>query len=267
MRAAGIDVLKKALRFCREEGIDFFILGAGSNLFVPDAGFRGMAIKIEMRDIRFDDCLTVAGAGAKLARLVRESAAANLSGLEFATGIPGTVGGAAIMNAGAFGGQIGESIRRVTAVDPKGREHKILQEDIEFGYRRSSLRDSGLIITEVELELSRGEPEKIQERLREVQQLRGARQPTGFSAGCVFKNPPGHSSGRLIDGCGLKGLRKGGAEISTGHANYIINRGNARYQDVKKLMNTIVKKVREKYDVELTPEIVDLGVSSNIMGI
>lgn len=259
IRAATLDILNGALGFCREHRIDFFIMGAGSNLLMPDAGYRGMVIKMDMRGIQFSGSTVIAGAGAKLSRVVHESVKNNLTGLEFAAGIPGTIGGATLMNAGAFGGQIGENIRRVTAIDRGGRSQQIPRDDIQFGYRSCSLKDGGLIVTEVELALNPGDQEAIRKRLNEVRELRKKHEPSEPSAGCVFKNPTGDSAGRLIDSCGMKGLRQGKAEVSEKHANYIINRGGATYEDVTRLMETIIQKVREKYNVILEPEIIDLG--------
>ena len=212
----------------------------------------------------FNSPETIAVRRKKRARKVRwESARQGLSGLEFATGIPGTVGGAAIMNAGAFDGQISSTIHTVTALNSADEKITILKNDLEFSYRSSSLMGSGLIVTEVEVILKPDDKKAIRKRMQEVQKLRKAQQPDGLSAGCIFKNPEGDSAGRLIDSCGLKGLFHGGAEISTKHANYIINRGTASYEDIKNLMSKIVETVHNKYNIELSPEIIDLGEQKN----
>jgi len=259
VRAATTKLLKQAVEFCQRHGIGYFVLGAGTNLLIPDEGYRGMALKVEMRKIQFEDSTVVAEAGTKLRRLAHETAEKGLAGLEFAEGIPGTVGAAVVMNAGAFGEQIGDRVLHVNAVDCRGRSIKLSHDEMGFGYRSSNLMDSDLIVTEVELALNPADLKSIRRRLEQVRQARNRVQPSEPNAGCVFKNSAEDSAGRLIDGCGLKGLRRGGAQVSEKHANFIINRHNATYADIKMLMQQIINQVHEKYNVALEPEIIDIG--------
>ena len=251
--------LRQALVFCNKHDLPRFVLGGGSNLLVPDEGYRGVILKIEQSDSRFDGEVLVAESGAKLNALAHRAADNSLSGLEFLWGIPGTVGGAAIMNAGACGHEIGEIVLSVSGLDDDGEEVTLPKERLQFGYRSSNIAASGIVLTEVKLKLHKSDPASIQERLQSVKQRRRGLYPARPSAGCVFKNPENVSAGKLIDDCGLKGHKLGGAKVWKEHANFIVNDNGASYVDVKKLMELVEEKVRSEYGVALEPEIIDLG--------
>jgi UDP-N-acetylmuramate dehydrogenase len=258
-RASDANQVKQASLFCREQNILYYIFGAGSNLLVPDEGYRGMIIRIDMRGIRFKGETLIAQAGAGLQKLVRQSIKNNLSGLEFTWSIPGSVGGAVVMNAGALGHEIGERVELVRAIDADGEYRELKQNELGFGYRESNIRKSGLILLEIELKLERVDPEIMQQRAAEVKSRRKNLNPKYPSAGCVFKNPADRSAGQLIDQCGLKGHQIGGARVWDEHANFIINSGGASYEEVKGLMRLIADKVKQKDRIELEPEIIDIG--------
>ena len=258
-RPSNANQVKQACLFCRRQKIPFYIFGAGSNLLVPDRGYRGMIIRIDMGSLRIKGETLIAEAGAGLQRLVRESVKKNLSGLEFGWGIPGSVGGAVVMNAGAMGHEIGRRVAVVRAIDADGECRELKQNELEFGYRRSNVRKKGLILLEIELKLERVEPGVIQQRMAEVKNRRKSLNPKYPSAGSIFKNPAGRSAGRLIDQCGLKGHQIGGARVWDEHANFIINSGGASYKEVKSLMRLIADKVKQKDRIQLEPEIIDVG--------
>lgn len=253
-------LLPEALAFCREWSLPYFVLGRGTNVLVPDSGIGGMVICVRAGSVSFERNRVVSQAGAPLPKLARVVAARGLAGLEFAVGIPGSVGGAAIMNAGAHGGWIGELIEEVRLVESSGREVCLGKKDLQFGYRESNLKHFSGIISEVTLVLRQDEPQSIKERMEQFLLLRRASQPRpAGSAGSVFKNSGGEAAGRLIDLAGCKGMRRGGAVVSQKHANFIINSGGAKYRDVKALIEEVREKVRAAHRVELELEIIDLG--------
>ncbi|MDP2896092.1 MAG: UDP-N-acetylmuramate dehydrogenase [bacterium] len=261
LSAADIRLLREGLAFCREWSLPYFVLGRGTNVLVPDAGVRGMVICVRAGSVQFDRNRVVAQAGASLQKLARMVAERGLAGMEFAVGIPGSVGGAAIMNAGAHGGWIGEPIEEVRLVETSGGgEVRLGKSDLRFGYRESNLRRFPGIISEVILVLHEDEPQAIKERMDQFLLLRKLSQPIRCrSAGSVFKNVEGQAAGRLIDLAGCKGMRRGGAVVSHKHANFIITSGGATYSDVKALIEDVREKVRAAHGVELELEIIDLG--------
>ena len=249
--------LKELIVASRRHKIPVFILGAGSNLLVSDRGVRGLVIKLNSRvfkKITFNKNLVEAGSGATLAELIRKASALGLSGLEFLAGIPGTIGGAIIMNAGAWGKNIGNIVEKVKVMDYRGEVKFLDRKRIKFGYRDSGL--GSYVILGAALRLCRDEKAGILRRIKENLALRRNTQDnTKPNAGCVFKNPAGMSAGKLIDLCGLKGKSAGGAAVSLRHANFILNKRNARSKDVLKLMDLIRAKVKRNFDIELKPEI------------
>jgi UDP-N-acetylmuramate dehydrogenase len=255
--------LAACLDFAREEGLPVFFLAAGTNLLVRDGGIRGLAIKLEgeFKDIVFDGGRVRAGAGANLALLSKKAGEAGLSGLEFAIGIPGTVGGGLVMNAGAHGGELSEVVRRIGFLE-EGQVRECPASEAGFGYRTSRFKGGQTLLLWADLELKPGEHSAVQARMAEALLKRQSSQPLAMpNAGCVFKNPAsGPSAGALIEACGLKGLRQGGAEVSEMHANFIVNAGGAKAADVLALMQVIRKKVSEDRGVNLENEVLIVGV-------
>lgn len=255
------DVLS-ALNFAASEGIPVHILGNGSNVLVGDGGMRGLVIKMagSYNKVTIQDEEITAQAGALLPALAQKACQHDLKGLEGLGGIPGTVGGAVIMNAGAYGGTIGELVQGIEVCDLIGGLQKLSASALEFGYRHSSLKDSGLIILEVVLKLKKGKKEEIKKVLQENLRHRRLHQPLNLpNAGSIFVNPPGYAAGYLVEKAGLKGLKIGGAQVSEKHANFIVNTGNATAQDVLALIREVQRRVAEAFGVTLETEIKLLG--------
>ena len=252
--------LKAVLAQCRKDKFTFFIIGGGTNLLVKDGGFRGACIKLagDFTGIEISGGFLSCGAGALLSRALSFAAEAGLSGLEKLAGIPGTVGGAVCGNAGTRQGEIKEAVASVSVLDGEFAEKVIPASSIKFGYRSSDLSGGGLIITGVKFKLVPGKTEEIKAVSAAIIAERNKAQPKGKSAGSVFKNPEGKTAGKLIDECGLKGLKAGGAEVSSLHANYIINNGTSA-SDVLELIKTIKRVVLEKTGVALQEEIKIVG--------
>ncbi len=250
--------LVKTVKLARHFKVPYFILGGGSNLLVADEGFRGLLINIRSSKLKVNGEKIVVEAGVSLANLVNKAAEGNLAGLEFATGIPGTVGGAVRGNAGAWRQSIGDQVVRVKILDQANNLKWVDKKDCLFGYRQSRFKKNQEIILEVELELSKGNKEEI---LKRMNQYLGKRrcQPKEPSAGCTFINPETCPAGELIETCGLKGKRIGRAQISPYHANFIVNLGDAKAEDVLKLIHLAKTKVKERFNVSLTEEICLLG--------
>ena len=242
-------------------GIPFTVLGAGSNVLVSDRGIRGVVLKIGkgVDRVRIEGETVVAESGAGLPALAKLSAAGGLAGLEFSAGIPASVGGAVVMNAGAHGHAMAEVVRAVRIVTPDG-EQVLPAEAMEFAYRTSALQAVNCVVLEATLQLTRSAPAQVRGRTEEWLRQRGETQPLGPpSSGCVFRNPPGDHAGRLVDHAGGKGLAVGGARVSDLHANYILNTGEATAADVAALMNKVSALVMEKFRLRLEPEIKFLG--------
>lgn len=248
--------LIEARRRTVELGLPCRIIGRGSNLLAPDQGLEGLVlITTELKGITWGEHSVQVEAGYNIARLAQEAGERGWSGLEFARGIPGTVGGALVMNAGANGGELGPLVRRVRIVDFKGEDRILSQEQLRFGYRESSLKNEGWIL-EGELALKPGQKEEILEKMTRFMEQRKQGQPLDKpNAGSVFRNPPHDSAGRLIEGAGWKGRSLGGAQVSEKHANFIINRGGATASDILTLIEEIQRDVLTRYGVELHPEV------------
>jgi len=251
--------LKKVLEFCRVDKIPFIVIGNGSKLLVRDEGFRGVVIKLggEFKKLEINSEEIVVGTGVNLPSLIDFAAEKNLAGLEALAGIPGTIGGAVVRNAGAFGESLSDRIVWAKVVDTENREFILYPEEMEFGYRSSLfLREKNLILTEVKLRLFYDKKEKILSRIREATRRKMQTQPLSFpSAGCVFKNPPFYSAGYLIQNTGCLGMTIGDAQVSFQHGNFIINKGKARAQDIIQLIEKVREKVKEKFNIDLEPEI------------
>jgi UDP-N-acetylmuramate dehydrogenase len=245
-----------------EFGVPVIALGNGSNVLVLDGGIRGLVVKLgeTMGYIRHTGTTIISGAGASLTDVARYAAQCGLTGLEFAVGIPGSIGGAVFMNAGAYDGEIGNVVSAVTAVCAGRRQKRFTHADIEFGYRHSVFQDNGCIICEVELSLEKGDDLAIQKTMGDFTSRREAKQPVEKpSAGSTFKRPPGYFAGTLIEQAGLKGLKLGGAQISEKHAGFIINAGNATAADVLALIKEVQRRVHDQFGVKLQPEVRIIG--------
>ncbi len=238
-------------------GVPCFCLGAGTNLLVSDRGMRGLVVRLGdgFGKIEIDDTKVVAGAAAAFGTLVQEVVDLGLEGLEFGEGIPGTVGGGLVMNAGAFGGEIAKVVKLVHGVTESGEAIALTKDDVKFAYRRTELPNH-FIITRVDFELARGDRERLAARVADLKARRASRQPRGVpNAGSIFKNPPGNFAGKLLEGAGLKGTRLGGAAFSDQHANFIVNLGGAQAAEVRALIDMARNKVKEQSGVWLEPEV------------
>ncbi len=262
IKVNNLSKLSTILKECNASQVDYMIVGNGSNLLVGDDGIRGVVIRLDgdFRKITLIDEATVyCGAGATLASLCKFALKCGLSGLEFAWGIPGTVGGAVFMNAGAYGREMKDIVHSVSHMSPEGEIGRIEKEDLNFGYRTSVYRSNNMIITGVTLKLTKGIQRDIREKMDEYMRTRNEKQPLEYpSAGSVFKRPEGSFAGTLIEQCGLKGKTCGGAEISDKHAGFIINKSNASANDVKQLIEEIQKTVFEKTGYKLECELIIL---------
>lgn len=249
-----------ALAAAHELGESPVIIGNGSDLLVSDRGLDRFVIKIgpDFDRCRAEGTTIWADCGIALSRLSCLARDWGLAGLEFAQGIPGSLGGALIMNAGAYGGEMSQVVSEIFCYDMCGAEHRVTE--FGYGYRRSVFSDGGYLLTGARLELHRGDPAQIRSRMDELSARRQAKQPLEYpSAGSVFKRPAGHFAGALIEGCGLKGLTVGGAQVSEKHAGFIINRGGATCADVLELVRKVKERVLAETGVELEMEIRVLG--------
>ncbi|SMC75761.1 UDP-N-acetylmuramate dehydrogenase [Sporomusa malonica] len=238
------------------------VLGNGSNVLVLDRGIRGLVVKFgpEMGYIRHSGSTLFAGAGALLADVSKYAATNKLTGFEFAIGIPGSIGGAVFMNAGAYEGDMSQVVQAVTAVCASCELKRFAREELKFGYRHSVFQENGCYICEVELGLSDGEDYSIRGRIDDYTSKRESKQPLEMpSAGSTFKRPQGHFAGTLIEQAGLKGTSVGGAQVSTKHAGFIINAGGATAKDVLSLINKVQDSVYKQFGVSLHPEVRVLG--------
>jgi UDP-N-acetylmuramate dehydrogenase len=261
IEAASVRELTGVLRACAAHAIPVFFLGGGTNLLVSDRGARGVVVKLGKPfdfvewDLAGDHVRLRVGAAVPFKRLVMQTVAEGLAGLEFGEGIPGTIGGGLLMNAGAFGGEIGRVVEAIEAVSEGGEPLELTRERLAFAYRRLDLPDR-VIVTAVRLRLRRGEPSTLAAAVADAKARRDRHQPKGHpNAGSIFKNTPGAPAGKLLEAVGLKGARLGNAMVSLRHANFIVNLGGARAADVKGLMDLAARVVRQRLGVELEPEV------------
>lgn len=254
--------IQKVVEICREEKLPYFILGNGSNLLVSDQGYRGVVIQLwkNVSDIQVEGCLIHAKAGASLAKIAAEALEEGLTGMEFAAGIPGTLGGAVVMNAGAYGGEMKDILKEVLVMDQQGRIFTLEKKDLKLGYRTSAVKEKGYIVLAAVLELRPGDREEIRKLMEDLKQKRVEKQPLDLpSAGSTFKRPEGYFAGKLIMDAGLRGFSVGGAQVSEKHCGFIVNTGGASASDVLTLIREVQKRVREKFGVELETEVKFLG--------
>ena len=257
-----VEELAAVLKLCKEGNVPYFILGNGSNLLVGDKGFRGVVIQLykNFDGMTIEGTTVTAKAGAMLVRVAKESGKAGLTGLEFASGIPGTIGGAMVMNAGAYGGEMKDVVTAVTVLTKDGEIKKLSGEEMNFRYRGSVVEDEDYIVLEAVMELKEGNLEEIQARMAELTVQRKTKQPIEFpSAGSTFKRPEGYFAGKLIQDAGLRGFQVGGAQVSEKHCGFVINAGGATAADVMSLMQQVSDKVNEEFGVTLEPEVKRIG--------
>lgn len=257
-----IEEVCRVVALVREYDLPLTVLGNGSNLLVRDGGIRGVVLKFNgpMSEMRLEGSHIIVGAGAHLKDVSEFAAAHGLTGLEYACGIPGSIGGAIFMNAGAYGGETKDVAYSVRAVAKDGTVKTYSKEELDLGYRHSVFQGNGELICEVELALEPGDEGEIRQVMADYTQRREAKQPLEMpSAGSTFKRPEGYFAGTLIDQTGLKGLQVGGAQVSTKHAGFVVNAGGATAADVQNLIKEVQRLVFEKHGVKLYPEVRMIG--------
>lgn len=254
--------VERIVDLCKEEGMPYYILGNGSNLLVGDKGYHGVIIQIckEMNEISVEDNFLNVQAGALLSRVGNAALEAGLAGFEFASGIPGTMGGAVFMNAGAYGGEMKDILTEVTVLDENNEVRVLKKEELELGYRTSIVAKKGYVVLSAKVELKKGDQTKIRERMNELKVQRTTKQPLEYpSAGSTFKRPEGYFAGKLIADAGLRGFQVGGAQVSEKHCGFVINKDNATAADIIELMRQVIERVQKEFGVELEPEVKKLG--------
>lgn len=252
----------RIVKICKESAIPYFILGNGSNLLVGDGGYRGAVIQIykNMSAVTVEGTKITVQAGALLSSVAAAAKNAALTGFEFAGGIPGTMGGAVVMNAGAYGGEMKDVLTEVTVMDEEGEIVTLPADKLKLGYRTSIIKTAGYIVLEAKLQLKEGNPEVIRETMKDLTIRRTTKQPLEYpSAGSTFKRPEGYFAGKLIMDSGLAGYQVGGAQVSEKHCGFVINAGGATARDVRTLMDNVRDIVYKKYGVTLEPEVKFLG--------
>lgn len=258
-----ISKIKEVIGFCKNENITFFVIGNGSNLLVKDEGIHGVVIKLGHRfgKIELDGEYILAYAGATMPTLSQLAKKNSLKGLEFACGIPGTIGGGVKMNAGAYGSQISDILYEVTYMDEKEEIKTIKNKDCSFGYRKSIFTiNPNYVILSAKFKLERGNIDEIENKMKENSLARKAKQPLEYpNFGSVFKRPEGYFVGKLVDDAGLRGYKIGGAQVSTKHTGFIVNVDNATCKDVLDLIGYVQTTVYNKFNVKLTPEVIIIG--------
>lgn len=238
------------------------VIGNGSNLLVSDKGIRGIVVEVSkgMSDLSVKGTRIIAGAGVLLSKIANAALMNSLTGMEFAAGIPGSVGGAVVMNAGAYGGEMKEIVESVKVLTPEGEFLTLSVEELDLSYRHSIIPERGYVITEVTLKLLPGDKESIRSRMEELRVMRTEKQPLNYpSAGSTFKRPTGYFAGKLIMDADLRGYTVGGAQVSEKHCGFVINKGDATCQDVLQLMQEVRDKVEAEFNVTLEPEVRIIG--------
>lgn len=258
----GVSETAEVLRLCKNYDIPVTIIGNGSNLLVGDQGIRGIVIEFgrPAEEIVIQGEQMHVTAGTMLSKAANEAAANGLSGLEFAAGIPGTVGGAVVMNAGAYGGEMKDVIRTVTVLTKEGEKQTLTLEELDLGYRHSCIPENNYIVLSAELRLQKADTEQIRTVMADLRERRVTKQPLEYpSAGSTFKRPEGYFAGKLIQDAGLRGYQVGGAQVSEKHCGFVINKGDATARDVRQLIMDVQKKVYEEFHVQIEPEVKMIG--------
>ncbi|NMA73267.1 MAG: UDP-N-acetylmuramate dehydrogenase [Bacteroidales bacterium] len=260
---AGTEEIIEVIRLCKEEGMPFYVMGNGSNLLVSDQGYRGLIVKIADTFTEIwvkEDGTVTAQAGVLLSKLANVIAQNSLTGFEFASGIPGTLGGAVTMNAGAYGGEMKQCLTSAKVLDMDGNVLTLTNDALELGYRTSILQKKEYVLLEATMKFEHGEQEGIYSKMRDLNRQRREKQPLEkFSAGSTFKRPEGYFAGKLISDAGLRGYQVGGASVSEKHCGFLINHDNATAKDFVTLIQDVVRIVHDKYGVTLEPEVRFLG--------
>ena len=262
VRISSPDQLLKLIPYLNDIGEPYYVIGNGSNILVGDKGYNGVILEIGsgMSDIRVEGNRIIAGAGALLSSIARAALENDLSGLEFASGIPGSIGGGVVMNAGAYGGEIRDVVTEVEVMSVDGQLMTISNRDMQFGYRTSIIKMRPFTVLSVTMELTPGDHTVIEDKMRELSARRKEKQPLEYpSAGSTFKRPEGYFAGKLIMDAGMRGYTIGGAAVSEKHCGFIVNKGNATAADVYEVIQEVEERVKERFDVTLEPEIVFLG--------
>lgn len=262
-----VNQIPEIIHICRKEGIPWFVLGNGSNLLVSDQGYRGVVIQIykNMNQITVEGTRIYAQAGALLSAVSKKAMESGLTGMEFASGIPGTLGGAAVMNAGAYGGEMKDILVSVTVLTDEGEQKVLKAEELSLGYRTSIIKERGYIVLDVVLQLQAGDQDAIRNRMEELKVQRVTKQPLEYpSAGSAFKRPEGYFAGKLVQDAGLRGYRVGGAQVSEKHCGFVINTGDATASDVVRLIRNVQDIVWNKFEVRMEPEVKFLGDFTDI---
>lgn len=256
------DEIAAVINLCKEEKVPYFIMGNGSNLLVGDKGIRGVVIQIarDMNEIEVDGETITAMAGALLSKIAGAALNAGLTGLEFASGIPGTLGGAVVMNAGAYGGEMKDVLDMVRVLTPEGEILELGKDALKLGYRTSVVAEKNYIVLDARIVLKKGDKEKIREYMEDLKGRRTSKQPLEYpSAGSTFKRPEGYFAGKLIDDAGLRGFALGGAQVSEKHCGFVINKDNATALEIIKLIEEVQKRVKENSGVALETEVKKVG--------
>lgn len=254
--------VKGILEICKEESLQYFILGNGSNLLVSDEGYRGVIIQLYRNygGLTVEGTEIRAGAGVLLSQIAATARNESLTGFEFAGGIPGTLGGAVVMNAGAYGGELKDVLKEAVVMDREGNIFTVPVEKLAMGYRTSLVKTAGYLVLEAVISLKKGSQEEIRDTMKDLTDRRISKQPLEYpSAGSTFKRPEGYFAGKLIMDAGLRGYQVGGAQVSEKHCGFVINKGNATAADVCRLMADVQAKVQEQFGVTLEPEVKFLG--------
>ncbi|HJC43879.1 MAG TPA: UDP-N-acetylmuramate dehydrogenase [Candidatus Mediterraneibacter gallistercoris] len=254
--------IKRIIALCLEQDVPYYIIGNGSNLLVADKGYRGVIIQIfkNMKDIQVEGENIRAQAGALLSKVAAAAYEAGLEGFEFASGIPGTLGGAVRMNAGAYGGEMKQVLKSAEVLTPEGEVLTLPVEEMKMGYRTSIVSRMDYVVLGAEIALREGNKEEIRAKMDELKEKRVSKQPLEFgSAGSTFKRPEGYFAGKLIEDAGLRGFRVGNAQVSEKHCGFVINRGGATAREVAELMETVARRVEENSGVRLEPEVKKIG--------
>ena len=254
--------LAAILALCRQYHVSYSFIGNGSNLLVGDKGIRGVVIEMTdpMGNIEVDGTKITAQAGAMLSKIANTAASNGLGGMEFAAGIPGSVGGAVVMNAGAYGGEMKDIIEKVYVLDENGAQLELDRDALDLGYRHSCIPEKKYIVTKVVLELVPRNEAEIRSEMKELNEKRAEKQPLQYpSAGSTFKRPEGYFAGKLIMDAGLRGYQVGGAQVSEKHCGFVINKGDATAADICQLMRDVSDKVQAQFGVALEPEVKMIG--------
>lgn len=251
-----------AIEVCKSENVPYYVIGNGSNLLVTDKGFRGVIIEVyrQMSDITVEGNCITAYAGALLSKIANTALEHGLTGLEFAHGIPGALGGAVTMNAGAYDGEMKQVLESATVIDDKGQVRTLSADELELEYRKSIISRLGYTVIKATMRLEGGDKEAISAKMKDLMQRRRDKQPLEYpSAGSTFKRPVGHFAGKLIMDAGLRGYQLGGAQVSEKHCGFVINKDHATCQDILDLIHYIQEEVKSKFDVQIEPEVKMIG--------